>query len=68
MAKQATFIKFFASHGEAFEYMQLKNKAARSAGNKADCYCVIDGPEDNFAVVDLDTAIDHGQPYKWSYK
>lgn len=66
MAKQAIFIKFFASHGEAFEHMRLKNKAARAAGNKEDCFCVVDGPEDNFAVADLDTAIAHGQSYEWS--
>ena len=28
-------------------------------------YCVIDGPEDNFAVVDIRTAIELGVNYSW---
>lgn len=67
MSKQATFMKFFASHGEAFEYMKRKNLAARGAGDKDTTYCVVDGPDDDYAVVDLDTAIDHGQPYEWAF-
>jgi hypothetical protein len=41
----------------------MKNKVCRRAGNYKDIYAVVDGPENNFAVVDLNTAIDLGAGY-----
>lgn len=55
---------FFDDENEAREICQIKNRASRRAGNYRDIYCLIDGPDDNFAVVDLKTAIDHGQGYE----
>lgn len=61
--KQATYTRFFATQDEAIDRCAMKNRAARKAENKTDIYCVVDGPEDNYAVVDLGTAIDLGGGY-----
>ena len=58
---------FFDDRGEARDWAKQKNRAAYRAGNKHDCYCVVDGPEDNFAVVDIDMAIELGGQYEWSF-
>ena len=47
------------------QFMRLQNRAAASAGNRRDVLCVTDGPSDNFAVVDLKTAIELGNGYSW---
>lgn len=58
-----TYCKFFDAENDAFTRCSIKNRAARAANNYKDIYCVVDGPSDNFAVVDLSTAIDLGQGY-----
>ena len=62
-----TYIKFFDDKGLARDFAKGKNQAARRAGNNRSCYCVVDGPEDNYAVVDIDMAIELGGPYEWSF-
>jgi hypothetical protein len=42
----------------------MKNKACRRAGNFKDIYAIIDGPEDNYAVVNIETAIDFNCGYQ----
>lgn len=54
-------VKFFAEEDEACDYMRSLNKTHRK-----EIFCLVDGPEDNFAVVDLRTAIDLEIPYEWS--
>jgi hypothetical protein len=54
----ATYTKFFTAENDAIDRCSMKNKACRRAGNYKDIYAVVDGPNDNFAVVDLGTAID----------
>lgn len=61
--KRETYIRFFATENDAIDRCSLKNRACRRAGNYKDIYCVVDGPEDNFAVVDLSTAISLGNGY-----
>lgn len=63
MTKRETYCRFFAAENDAIARCQLKNRACRRANNYRDTYAVIDGPEDNFAVVDLMTAIDFGSGY-----
>lgn len=41
-----------------------KNKACRDADNHRDIYAVVDGPANDWAVVDLSTAIDLGSSYR----
>lgn len=62
--KQKPYTKFFDSEDRAHDWCGLKNNACRNAGNLRDIYALIDGPNDNFAVVDLPTAIDFGQGYE----
>ncbi len=65
--KAETYVKQFADYDTAFEWMQMKNKAFARANNKVDILCVVPGCEgDNYAVVDLMTAIELGLGYVWS--
>jgi hypothetical protein len=63
--KTQSYCKFFQSKDGAMQFMRLQNRAAASAGNRRDVLCVTDGPCDNFAVVDLKTAIELGNGYSW---
>ena len=63
--KTQTYCKFFQTKDGAMQFMRLQNRAAASAGNRRDVLCVTDGPSDNFAVVDLKTAIELGNGYSW---
>lgn len=63
---QTTYIKLFADYDEAFSLMRQKNISLKKAGNKADLYCVVPGPNDDYAVVDFDTAVELGSGYVWA--
>jgi len=54
-------MKFFSNEDEAHNYMRSLNHT-----HTEKVFCLVDGPENNFAVVDLETAIDLEMPYKWS--
>lgn len=60
-----TYMKFFATKDAALEVMRRKNKTTMDAH---EIFCVVDGPEDNYAVVDIETAIDLDIGYEWSVK
>ena len=60
-----TYLREFTDRDDAVAWMTQKNRACHRAGNTTDLYAVVDGPTDNFAVVDLDTAIDLGLGYEW---
>lgn len=64
MKKQKTYIKYFDTENAALDRCEMKNKACKRAGNYRDIYAVVDGPDYNFAVVDLDTAIELGFGYQ----
>lgn len=66
MNKQ-TYIKPFADYNKAFSWMTMKNKAFEKAGNKKDSVCVVPGPDNDYAVVDLLTGIELGLGYVWTY-
>ena len=65
-----TYVKFFDTRDDAYAHM-LEQNQARTGANRQPCeesfvlYCLVDGPEDNFAIVDLETAINLGGPYEW---
>lgn len=65
--KAETFLKHFPEYDEAFTYMTQRNKSFQKAGNDRDVFCVVPGPESNYAVVDLRTAIDLELGYVWNY-
>lgn len=67
MKNQTSYEKRFSTENEALDWMQMKNRTCRAAGNTSDIYCVVDGPENDFAVVDLSTAIELECSYQISY-
>jgi hypothetical protein len=58
------YTRFLNTEVEAQALCRMKNRACRRANNYKDIYTVIDGPEDNYAVVDLDAAITMGNGYE----
>lgn len=61
--KQPAYLKFFPTRADAEERARIKNGANRMRGW---LWVVIDGPADDFAVVDLGTAIEMGVGYSWA--
>jgi len=59
----ATYIVEFNAENAAIARCSMKNRACRRANNYKDIYAVVDGPSDNFVVVDLRTAIELGCGY-----
>ena len=59
--KTTTYIKRFTTEEAAYSWMVMKNRASAK-----DIFCLVPGEDNNFAVVDLCTAIDLGLGYKWS--
>ena len=55
-----SYVKFFETEDEAMSWMRLKNQTAVRG-----LYVVAPGPEDNWAVTDLRTAIELGSFYRW---
>lgn len=64
MKKQSqTYVKYFKEESDAYSWMKMKNKVQVKLTN---LFVLVDGPEDNFAVVDLRTAQDLGTGYQWA--
>jgi hypothetical protein len=61
----ATYLKTFKSESRAMDLMRLKNRACKLAGNRRDMFVVADGPEDDWYVMDLRSAIELGSGYRW---
>ena len=59
-----TYVKYFNDENDAFNRCKSKNRACKAAGNYKEMYAVVDGPDNNWAVVDLNTAIDLGMGYE----
>jgi len=64
-SKQSEYMQHFATEATAMLCMRMKNRACRLAGNHRDVFVVTDGPQNDFVVVDLATAIELGAGYKW---
>ena len=61
--KSTEVLRFFDSENEARDYMVMRNRA-HQRGDKQ-LVVLVDGPEDNFAVMDLESAIENGFSYTW---
>lgn len=59
------YVKFFKSENDAMYWMRMKNRACKLAGNMRDLFVVSPGPDDDFAVMDIASAIELGLGYKW---
>lgn len=62
-----TFIKTFESEEQAFQLMRIKNRANKNAGNLNDVYVLVDGPCDNYVVMDIYSAIQNRFLYQIQY-
>ena len=61
--KQPAFCRIFADRAAAEERARIKNLANRASGW---IWVVVEGPTEEFAVVDLGTAIELGANYSWT--
>jgi hypothetical protein len=59
------YLKTFVVEDDARGWMRMMNRARRD-NIYARIYVLVDGPSDDFAVVDLKTAIDMDAPYEWA--
>ena len=60
------YCKFYDTEREAADAMKLYNNTLDKGKSGIKHYRVmVDGPDDNYAVVDLDTAIDMGMGYQF---
>jgi hypothetical protein len=66
MKKQESYCKFFDDEEKADNWMKMKNRSRMLAKNY-DMFAMIDGPENNFAIVDISTAIEMGMGYTINY-
>jgi len=64
MKTKQRYLKEISEEKEARDWMAMKNQASRD-GN---IYCLVAGPSDNWAIVDVKTAIELGGPYEWSVR
>lgn len=62
-----TYFKSFSNENEAYQFMRMKNTACKKAGNLKDVYVIVDGPENDFVVMDIDSAIEGDFMYQFSY-
>lgn len=60
---QPTYIKHFATESKAASTMRSKNRCNRV---KSWCWVMADGPDNDFVVLDIRTAIEMGLLYSWA--
>jgi hypothetical protein len=61
-----TYFRSFENENEAFQMMVLKNRACKKANNFKDAFVLVDGPNNNFVVMDDRSAIEGGFLYQYS--
>jgi len=64
MKNTKTYIKEFKTEKEAMQMMSIKNRSLKLANNSKELYCVVNGTLNNFAVVDIRTAVELDNGYK----
>lgn len=60
--RQPTYIKFFDTYRKAKRHLIMKKDCNRQ---KHFAWAIVDGPENNYAVVDLNTAINDFGSYEF---
>ena len=61
---EPTTIRRFATEDEADRFMRRENRERERRGREF--VCLVAGPDDDWAVVELATAIDLGLGYRWA--
>lgn len=62
---KTSYCKMHNTENSALQSMRLKNQACRKVGNRRDIFVVTEGPDGNWAVMDIKSAIDLGACYQW---
>lgn len=62
MAQKQDYVRFFDTDLEAETHMRMLNRAT----GRQTMLVLVDGPEDNFAVMDIDSAIENDFLYRWA--
>ena len=57
-----SFVQFFAKKDDALDAMRRRNRQVKQTG---EVFVVTDGPEGDFALTDMATAIELGNGYVW---
>lgn len=61
------YIRFYEKEEDAFFAMRRHNRIIKTLKHRiSDIHVMLDGPDDNFAVVDINTAIKMEMPYEWA--
>ena len=67
MKHKTNYLRFYDTEKDAIDAMRRHNRTIKTLRHRAsDLRCVIEGPEDNFAVVDIDTAIMSDLQYRFA--
>jgi hypothetical protein len=64
--KRQDYCRFFDNELEAEAHMRDRNRSFRMSPGRFDPFVLVDGPEDDFAVVDIGTAIENDFLYRWA--
>jgi hypothetical protein len=60
-------MKTLTDRRKAFEFMVMKNRAYQAAGNQKDLMVLVDGPENDFVVMPVETATQNEFPFVFSF-
>lgn len=60
------YLAILSTLDAAWDLMQETNRAALRVGNRRDVVVVTDAPGGGWAVMDLNSAIELGNPYSWA--
>lgn len=61
------YCRFFETEEDAYRHMVCLNRKAERDGRKNETFALVDGPDNDFAVVDIATAIYLNVHYEWAY-
>ena len=63
--KRQSYHRMFKSEADAIEACRIRNQSYKAAGNHRDLVVVIEGPSNDWAVMDATSAIEMEVPYSW---
>lgn len=65
--KRERYMKHHDNYSDAFDSMVVKNQAREAANNRRTIFCLVDGPDDMFTVMDTLTALENEFPFTYSF-
>ena len=65
--KNNNYLRFYETEEDAYSAMVRHNKILKIRKHRsAEIYVMVDGPEDNYAAIDLNSAIEAGFTYTFA--